>query len=666
MTTMRPLIMSCLYMCSVSWCSITVLTAVDQPVPTATLPPAPRPLQLQQTTHTPTLTATATDGKSVLDELAALKRAVERVKNNTKDKSTSDHTHATARADSLANPHDASAADGKLLTSTRFGDHKFSVFIAGNGAAYVTAAIDREAVEVIYRELGQLLSRSIDDTSVIANRRAVSLHVKDVPWAEALDRLLGQVGLGWREDGAATGSLVIYDTAMRQRDSEQLLDLAKRALDHAARENKNATGAEAMYLLGKQNANAHRPLEAINLFSLLADTYGTDADPVIQSWVHKGILGIGDAMMAVNQFQDARSVFFNYISKADLHDPQLPDAYLSAANAARQQGLANNDPLSLDSAIDTLQNLLDAFAKNSSAKASIHIARVNLGELLFEAARYREAETQLKLVRESNGSKDNDLLDFRLAECAFHDNRSAEALPTYTRLWRAWKAQTFDVHIPASIYPMAAYRVGQCHLAASPPQYVQALFSFLRARQEFNESALDAELLISIARCYSELERDDETINTLWELLRGDTLADSRPGQLQLDQLLGELEGRLSSYAGPIRAKALFYIAQADYRRAMRDRRQRTTAAADAVHHYERTIAEKPPRELLHAAQLGLARSAFIGGQASVGEQTLRNLLEDPSLSLRDRDYAANLLGTFLREQGRFREAINAFQGKED
>ena len=152
----------------------------------------------------------------------------------------------------------------------------------------------------------------------------------------------------------------------------------------------------------------------------------------------------------------------------------------------------------------------------------------------------------------------------------------------------------------------------------------------------------------------------------MWELLRGDTLADSRPGQLQLDQLLGELEGRLSSYAGPIRAKALFYIAQADYRRAMRDRRQRTTAAADAVHHYERTIAEKPPRELLHAAQLGLARSAFIGGQASVGEQTLRNLLEDPSLSLRDRDYAANLLGTFLREQGRFREAINAFQGKED
>ncbi len=283
MTPMRPLITSCLFVCSFSLFSITLLTAVDQPSPTATLPPTPRPLQLKQTTHTPTLTATASDGKSVLDELAALKRAVERVKNNINDKSTTDQTHATSRNDSLVNPHDASAADGKLLTSPRFGDHKLSVFIAGNGAAYVTAAIDREAVEVIYRELGQLLSRNIDDTSVISNRRAVSLHVKDVPWAEALDRLLGQVGLGWLEDGATTGALVIYDTAMRQRDSEQLLDLAKRALDHAARENKNATGAEAMYLLGKQNASAHRPLEAINLFSLLADTYGTDVDPVIQS-----------------------------------------------------------------------------------------------------------------------------------------------------------------------------------------------------------------------------------------------------------------------------------------------------------------------------------------------------------------------------------------------
>jgi TolA-binding protein len=666
MTTMRPLLLAFCFG-SIALSSVNpLLMGADQPVPTATLPPTSRPLQLKESKHSSTPVSSTTDNNSVLDDLAALKRAVERVKNNTQTNSVEDPQKNNHHTESLAHPHDASATDGKLLTSTRFGEKNLSVFISGTGESFVSAAIDREAVEVIYRELGQLLGRSIDDTRVIANRRAVSLYVKDVPWAEACDRLLGQVGLGWREDGGSTGTLVIYDTGMQQRDSEQLLDLAKRALNHAIKENQNATGAEAMYLLGQQAAAARRPLEAINLYSLLADTYGKDGDPVIQVWVNKGILGIGEAMMDVEQFQDARSVFLNYISKADLHDPALPDAYLSAANAARRQGLANNDPLALDSAIDTLQNLLDAFANVTSAKASVHMARVTLGELLFEAARYREAETQLKLVLQANGKKDNDLLNFRLAECAFHDGRSAEAMPTYERLWSTFRTQTADPHAPATIYPVSAYRVGQCYLSGSPPKYVEALFSFMRARQEFNASTLDAEMLISIARCYSELERDDDTINTLWELLRGDTLKDNRPGQLQLDQLLGELESRLSSYAGPIRAKALFYIAQADYRRALRDRRQRTTAAADAVHHFERTIAEKPPRELLHAAQLGLARSALIGGQESIGEQTLRNLLEDPLLSLRDRDYASNLLGTYLREQGRLREAIRAFQGKVD
>jgi tetratricopeptide (TPR) repeat protein len=292
------------------------------------------------------------------------------------------------------------------------------------------------------------------------------------------------------------------------------------------------------------------------------------------------------------------------------------------------------------------------------------MARVTLSELLFDAARYREAETQLTFIKTANGGKVNDLIDFRLAECAFFDNRSVEALPTYARLWRAWKSGKTDALVPTSIYPLAAYRVGQCHLAKTPPDYIHALFAFLRARQEFHESELDAELMISIARCYSELERDDETINALWELLRSDALVDDRPGQIQLDQLLGELENRLSTLAGPVRAKALFYIAQADYRRAMRDRRQRTTAAADAVHHYERALAEKPPRDLLHATQLGLARAAILGGQSALGEKTLRLLLEDPSLSLRDRDYASNLFGTYLREQGRLREAIRAFKGE--
>ena len=238
------------------------------------------------------------------------------------------------------------------------------------------------------------------------------------------------------------------------------------------------------------------------------------------------------------------------------------------------------------------------------------------------------------------------------------------ALPTYIELNRRWKTGQADNSAGALLYATAAYRIGQCHLLADPPKHVHALFSFLRARQDFPQSPVDAELLISIARCYAELQRDDETVNALWELLRSDAVSDQRPGQLQLDQLLGELEGRLGGYHGAVRAKAYFYIAQADYRRAQRDRRVRTAAAADAVHHYQRTIAEIPPKDLLHAARLGLARAAILGGQSDLGEDTLRELLRDPGLSLRDRDYAANLLGSHLRDQGRLREAVKAFNGE--
>jgi tetratricopeptide (TPR) repeat protein len=507
---------------------------------------------------------------------------------------------------------------------------------------------------------------------VIATRRAVSLHLRDVPWAEALDRLLGQVGLGWREDGGSSdgknqvkgGMLVVFDTALEARDRELLEELAGRALRHAAERNRNAAGAEALWLLGANEAASRRPLEAMRLFSSLADTYSGDNDPVVRLWVRRAIRGIGDAMMALEHFQDARGVYLNYISRAEPADPDLPDIHLAAAEAARRHGLAKNDPIAIDGAIDTLQNLLEEFANRPAAAAQVHLARLTLGELLFEDGRYSEAETQLKLVVAAAGGRANDLLAFRLAECAFHDQRMAAALPTYVRLHRAWKAGKADPDAPAGIYPTAAYRIGQCHLAGSEPQHVHALFSFLRARQDFPESPLDAELLINIARCYAELERDDDTINALWELLKSDVASDQRPGQLQLDQLLGELEGRLGGYAGTVRAKALFYIAQADYRRAQRDRRSRTTAAADAVHHYERAIAEQPPKDLQHAARLGLARAALLGGQHDLGEEALRSLLRDPSLSLRDRDYAANLLGAHLRDQGRLREAIRAFNGE--
>ena len=639
----------------------TVLSAGEAATPLPTLPPQPRPLQLEQ--HAPGGKGgdhpLPSDG-SLIDDIGSLRRAVERVQQAL----AADHT-TTATASNLPGnqPHGPAATEVERRFSARFGAERLSLQVPPTGEPLVSAAIEREAAEVVYRELALLLGRSIDDTGVIATRRAVSLHLTDVPWAEALDRLLGQVGLAWREDGGKGGMLVIFDTALHPRDHDLMEDLAGRALRHAEKKNHNSAGAEALWLMAVNEATARRPLEAMRLFSRLADTYGSSNDPAVEIWVRRAIRGVGEAMMALDQFQDARGVFLNYISRAEPSDPELPDIYLAAAEAARRQGLAKNDALALDAAIDSLQNLLEEFANRPAAAARVHLARLNLGDLLFEAERWREAETQLKLVIAGAGGRSNDLLNFRLAECAFHTNRSAEALPTYVELNRRWKSGKAE-DAGAALYVTAAYRIGQCHLAATPPKHVHALFAFLRARQDFPESALDAEMLISIARCYAELQRDDDTVNALWELLKSDAVSDQRPGQLQLDQLLGELEGQLGSYLGPVRAKALFYIAQADYRRAQRDRRVRTAAAADAVHHYERTIAERPPKDLLHAARLGLARAAILGGQADLGETTLRELLADPTLSLRDRDYTANLLGSHLRDQGRLREAIKAFNGE--
>ncbi len=636
--------------------------AGEASAPSPTLPPQPRPLQLDQRTPTVKVGDHAQPGDgSLIDDIGALRRAVERVQQAL----ASDH--ANAAHGNPQNGHGPANApvsnEAERRFSARFGAERLTLTIPPNGEALVTAAIEREAAEAVYRDLALLLGRSLDDTGVIATRRAVSLHLTDVPWAEALDRLLGQVGLAWREDGGKGGMLVVFDTALHPRDRDLVEDLAGRALRHAEKKNHNAAGAEALWLQGANEAAARRPLQALGLFSRLADTYADSQDPAVERWVRRAIRGVGESMMALDQYQDARGVFLNYISRAETNDPELPDIYLAAAEAARRQGLAKNDALALDAAIDTLQNLLEEFAHTPAASARVHLARLNLGDLLFEAERWREAETQLKLVIAGAGGRTTDLLSFRLAECAFHTARSGEALATYVELYRRWKSGKAE-EATATHYAVAAYRIGQCHVLATPPRHVHALFSFLRARQDFPNSPLDAEVLISIARCYAELQRDDETVSALWELLKSDAVSDQRPGQLQLDQLLGELEGQLGGYTGPVRAKALFYIAQADYRRAQRDRRVRTTAAADAVHHYERTIAERPPKDLLHAARLGLARAAILGGQADLGETTLRELLTDPGLSLRDRDYAANLLGSHLRDQGRLREAIKAFNGE--
>jgi hypothetical protein len=369
-------------------------------------------------------------------------------------------------------------------------------------------------------------------------------------------------------------------------------------------------------------------------------------------------------MMALGQYQDARGVYLNYIGRANDKDTDLPTVYLDAAKAGRELGLAHQDGIAFDEAIDTLHNLLERFGAVPTAAPQVTLARLMVGELLFDAARFREAETQLKLFAQASGGKVGDLIAYWLAECAFQLGHLDEAQPAFVRIYRSWHLGKPDPQMSSALYATAAFRIGQCYERRTDPKYVHALFAFLRARQDFPKSTVDAEILIAVARCYSELQRDDDTVNTLWELLKDDGVSDPQKRQVWLDDSLSKLNGHLGDYPGPVRAKVLFYIAQADYRRALRDRAERANAASDAVHHYERLLTENPPTELRHAARLGLARAAFLGGQDDRGVEEIKELLGEPSLSARDRDFAAQLLGQYYHDKGMLREAIKAYRGE--
>jgi tetratricopeptide (TPR) repeat protein len=380
----------------------------------------------------------------------------------------------------------------------------------------------------------------------------------------------------------------------------------------------------------------------------------------------RAIKGVGDAMMALKQYADARVVYGNYITRVtEDDDPDAPEVHLSCAEAGRREGALRRDPLAYDQAVDVLHSMLEKFAERPSAAVEVHQARLALGELLVEAGRWREAETQLKLFTKGGaGSGPHaDQLDAWLAECAFHLGRVDEARAIYERLCRVWRAARGEVLLPPAIYQTAALRVGQCYMREKEPRWVHALFAFMRARLDFAQSTVGPEIAIAIARCYAELNRDEDSVAVLWQLIKQDA-RDPRPGRMQLDQLLGELEGGLSAYPGPIRARVLFYIAQAEYRQALRDRKQRAAMAETAMAHFERVLAENPGPELSAATRLGLSRAALLAGQDQRAVVMLTSLLRDATLDGRDKAVAAQLLGGHYRDKGMLREAIKAFRGE--
>lgn len=658
------------------------LLAGEEAAPLPTLPPEPRVLQLTPGASAGPQPATAA-GAELSAEVRALRQALARVRESLASGSVPGVRHGDG-ADAAPEKEAVPTADGEPRSAKLFGA-ALVVQPTAAGGALVTSALGGVPADSILVELAALLGAGLDEARPAALTRRVELRIAALPYPEALDRLLGQLGLRWREEGSGKARRIIVETAAST--PEDLARRSQRALERVAAGPRGPSGAEALCLLADQEAAAGRHAVALRGYAEVVDRYGMVADPAVTRLVQRAALGAGESMAALGAWADARISFRAWLARADPDDPQAPRVLLRSAEAARRLAAERSDPGAYDEAVDDLHRLLERHADQRHAATEVAAARLAIGELLFAAgsqalaldggvaaevppeaaARFREAETQITAWLRSIGRSPGDAPDqaaYWLAECAFQLGRPDEARPLFERLQRRWKTGLADPGAAPAIYAQAAFRAGECWLRRVPPDHVRALFAFLRARQEFPGGEIAPYLLVRIAQCYAELEAEDQAVESLYILLRDDRIADARPGRQQLDQLLGELVGRLGSYPGPVRARVLFYIARAQWLHARRDRAEQAASARQAAATYRRVLDEEPTPELRHAAQLGLARSLLLGGEEARGEAELKRLLRDPTVGQRDREYAAQLLGEHLRAAGRLREAIQAFRGE--
>jgi tetratricopeptide (TPR) repeat protein len=629
-----------------------------------TLPPEQRTLRLAPAGNAHSSERVSVDRAGLASDIEALTRSVQRVEKslgkttapgNDEDASQpSDHAGAGAAAGPSAAP----------VISERYGQALSAVHQGGE--LLIDADLKDEPLEMVLKELLKLSGSALEDAVVPGMKRGVDLRVRGIPWQACLDRLLGQAGLSWRLTGSGAAERIALTNAPDSEDDERA---AERALERAAADGNSAFAAEARWLLANRRLKAGEPVEAMRRFNDLVQVMSRSREPAVRVWVQRSIRGIGDCMAGLKQWSEARSVYRNYIARAVDGDPDVPQVYLAAAEAGRRQGLAKQDPVAFDEAVDDLHALLEKYGDDPH-RSEVPSARLMIGGLLYNAQRWLEAETQLSKYVADAGGRSNDTTRFQLADCAFQLARYEIARTGFEDLLRRYRAGTGDAE--KALYEQAAQAIGLCYLREAQPRFVHALFAFQRAQSEFPKSKLSADLLLNIARCYAEIEREDEAVAALWDMLKietpqaakeGTSSTDQAQAQEHLDEAMGQLLGRISEYPGPVRAKALFYIAQAGHRHAERERTQRGVLAAQAIGNYERVLSEKPSPELRDATRVGLARACFLAGNDERGELELINVLKDPGLGDRDRAYAARLLGEHFRAQGKSREAIKAFQG---
>jgi tetratricopeptide (TPR) repeat protein len=220
-----------------------------------------------------------------------------------------------------------------------------------------------------------------------------------------------------------------------------------------------------------------------------------------------------------------------------------------------------------------------------------------------------------------------------------------------------------DPLVDPDLYRQAMFRLGEIAMLRRRPDYVDALHRFLRARQRFPDSPIEGQLLVKIARCYAEIEADEQHVATLWNILGDERFIDNRDVGFQLEELLADLTDHVDDYPGPIEIRTMFYIAQYHWRAAQRDPATREQHLKEALSKYQRVLGEGPPMRLAQSARLGLSRASLMLGDETRAVQTLKTILRDPGTHPRDAELAAQLLGDHYYEQGRYRQAIQAYDG---
>ena len=457
---------------------------------------------------------------------------------------------------------------------------------------------------------------------------------------------------------------------------------------------EQAAAAEALYRNALRDYRAADYRNAQAGFITVIDRFQDAAagDLGVRKWVLEAYLGLADSRMEQKRYRDARRVYRSYIGSPLVDQNGLPAVYRRAAEASQLLGRETKDMKDTQQAISLLDEMLHRFGSRKEAHQEIVKAQFTLGVLLLDQGDlrvkdglYQDAAAHFRAAKDhfigfSGGEVDgigSDLLSSYLARCEYNlamahkevgdfeaaDKLLASAQTYYQELRDAWRTGRSDPEVDRDVYREAYFQDGVCWLQRQQPEYVRALFAFLQARKAFNQNKFDAKILIYIAQCYSHLESDEQAISAFNELLTQEANGDIDV-QLEIEELVGAVLSGLSDYDADIQARVHFYIAQAYFRAADRGGVQsagRLTAAIERYQRVQSVLGADRQNPLYYASQIGQARAALRSGEEEMGEQILTSLLRDTRLAGRDRQYAAQLLGRYYKDQGRFEKAIQAY-----